>query len=442
MTRVARHLFALAVATTMAAVPARAQSPAASTADSITLRALRADALRIDPRERQLALEARAAELRLRNIDAERKPTLAVDGQAQYQSAVTRLPIALPNVSVPTPPHDTYDAHLGVQQSLYDPTTSARRNVERAQLAESQAQTRTTLFGLRQEVNEAFYTAAVVGQRLAEVDGAITDLSARLRETSIKLREGAALPGDTAAIAAALLQREQDRMQLTGDRSAALARLSELVGHPVTERATLVVADDSAAVAAVMRALDTLHARPEFAQFEASRARLASQVAVENAQEKPRVSAFGRVGYGRPGLDMLSRDFRLYWLGGVQVHWAPWTWGTTTRDRELNELQREIVATNEQAFSRGLRRSVEQSIATIARLDSTIALDDRIVTLRERIDAETRVRLREGVVTAAEYVDKSTDVLTARLVRIQHRIELAAARTSFLTTLGVEVEAP
>jgi outer membrane protein TolC len=199
------------------------------------------------------------------------------------------------------------------------------------------------------------------------------------------------------------------------------------------------VADDSAAVAAALAALDTLRARPEFAQFAASRDRLASQIAVEAAREKPRVSAFGRLGYGRPGLDMLSRDFQLYWLGGVQVHWAPWTWGTTRRDREINELQREIVTTNEEAFRRSLRRNVEQSIATIARLDSTLALDDRIVSLRERIDAETRAKLREGVVTAADYVDKSTDLVAARLVRIQHRVALAQARTNFLTTLGVEV---
>jgi outer membrane protein TolC len=188
-----------------------------------------------------------------------------------------------------------------------------------------------------------------------------------------------------------------------------------------------------------LNALDTLRARPEFAQFAASRDRLASQIAIEAAQERPRVSAFGRLGYGRPGLDMLSRDFQLYWLGGVQVHWAPWTWGTTSRDREINEVQREIVTTNEEAFRRSLRRNVEQSIATIARLDSTLVLDDQIVTLRARIDAETRAKLREGVVTAAEYVDKSTDLLTARLVRIQHRVELAQARTTFLTTLGVEV---
>ena len=146
----------------------------------------------------------------------------------------------------------------------------------------------------------------MINQRLAEVEGAITDLAARLRETVIRLHEGAALPGDTAAIAATLLQRQQDRMQLQSDRAAALARLSELVGHPVTERATLIVADDSMTVTAALQALDTLRTRPEFAQFAASRDRLASQIAVEAAQEKPRVSAFGRLGYGRPGLDMLS----------------------------------------------------------------------------------------------------------------------------------------
>jgi len=406
--------------------------------DSLTLASLRADALRIDPRQRQLGLQARATELRLKNIDAERHPSLALDGQAQYQSSVTRIPVSVPNVSIPTPPHDTYDARVGVQQSLYDPTLAPRRNVERAQLAESQAETRTTLFSLRQEVNEAFYSAAVIGQRIAVIDGAITDLSARLRETAIKLREGTALPGDTAAIAATLLQRRQDRMQLEADRSAALARLSELVGHGVDESNVLVVPNDSAAVVRALSALDTLRGRPEYAQFAASRERLASLVAVEAAREKPRVSLFGRVGYGKPGLDMLSSDFQGYWLGGVQVHWTPWTWGTTSRDREINEVQREIVTTNEEAFRRSLERNVQHSIADIARLDSALALDDQVVQLREAIDAETRVKLREGVVAAADYVDKSTDLLTARLIRIQHGVELAQARTMFLTTLGVE----
>jgi outer membrane protein TolC len=407
--------------------------------DSLRLSALQREALRLDPRQRQLDLQARATELRLRNIDAENRPALSVDGQAQYQSTVTRLPITLPNVSVPTPPHDTYDARIGAQQTLFDPTRDARRAVERAQLAESQAQTRATIFALRQEINDAFFAAAVMQERIIIIDAAVTDLTARLRETVARFREGTALPGDTAAIAATILQREQDRIQLRGDRTAALARLSELVARPVRDAEPLAVEDYGATVARTMQAFDTLRLRPEYAQFAAARDRLSRAMDVESSQERPRVSAFGRAGYGRPGLDMLSRDFQAYWVAGVQVHWAPWTWGNASRDRQAASLQQEIIATNEQAFARGLRRGVQHSLAAMARLDSTLALDERIIALRERIESETRIRLGEGVVTAAEYVDRNTDLLTARLLRTQHRIELAQARATYLTTLGVEV---
>jgi len=109
------------------------------------------------------------------------------------------------------------------------------------------------------------------------------------------------------------------------------------------------------------------------------------------------------------------------------------------RDRQVSQIQEQIVATNEAAFTRELHRNVQQSIATTARLDSTLALDDRIIALREAVDRETRAKLREGVVTASEYVDRSTDLLTARLTQIQHRLELAQARATYLSTLGVEI---
>ena len=40
---------------------------------------------------------------------------------------------------MPTPPHDTYDAHVKARQRIFDPTLGGRRGVERAQLAESEA---------------------------------------------------------------------------------------------------------------------------------------------------------------------------------------------------------------------------------------------------------------------------------------------------------------
>jgi outer membrane protein TolC len=52
---------------------------------------------------------------------------------------------------------------------------------------------------------------------------------------------------------------------------------------------------------------------------------------------------------------------------------------------------------------------------------------------------ETRLRFAEGVITSAEYVDRETDLLAARLARASHRVELARARARFLTLVGIEV---
>lgn len=412
---------------------------AVAQSDSLRLGALHAEALRLDPRQQQLRLQQTAAELRLRSIGAERLPALSVNGQAQYQSAVTKIAAPIPGIAFPTPPHDTYDARVSAEQALFDPAIAPRRATERARLAESQAQVRTTLFSLRQEIDEAFFTAVALQQRIAVIDGTISDLAAHLREVGVRFREGAATPGDTATVAATMLQRRQDRLQLDADRVAALSRLSALIGRPVDARQTLALPDLATPADVAARSLDTLRARPEYEQFKATRERLASQEAVVTAQDRPRISAFGRVGYGRPGLDLLSTSFQPYWLTGVQLRWTPWRWGTTDRDRELLEIEREIATTNETAFARGLQRAVQPSLAVISRRDSTLALDDRIIALRESVVREAASQLREGVITAATYVDRSTELLTARLQRIQHRVELEQARATFLNTLGVEV---
>jgi outer membrane protein TolC len=148
---------------------------------------------------------------------------------------------------------------------------------------------------------------------------------------------------------------------------------------------------------------------------------------------------FGRAGYGRPGLNALNDQFDGYWLAGVQVQWTPWSWGATRREREVLALQRQMVSTEESAFTEGLRRAIALDLATIDRLEAALASDEQIIELRERIARETRLRFQEGVVTSAEYVDRQTDLLTARIARSLHRVELAQARVAYLTTLGLEV---
>jgi outer membrane protein TolC len=417
-----------------------AMAQAAATADSLTLGALQAEALQRDPRGRQLELLGEQSALRLRSIAASRLPTLGASAQGQYQSEVVTIPFTLPGgIGVPVPPHTMYDAHLDAREALLDPTLAGRRGVERAQLAQSRAQLRSSLYALRQNVNDAYFTALQMQAQSAELETGVIDLQAQLGVVAARVRHGAALPGDSAILTAELLRRRQSLAELAANRDAAIEVLAELTGRTIGGAAALTVPDLGAEVARVRAASAPTRARPEFEQFARTRELLAEQRAAAGARDLPRVSAFGRAGYGRPGLNPLARDFGSYWLAGVLVEWTPWNWGTTTRDREVLALQQQVVASDEAAFDESIRRAVVHDLATIDRLEKALGEDETIIALREQVLHEAQLRFSEGVVTSAEYIDRQTDVLAARLARASHRVELAQARARYLTTVGAEV---
>ncbi len=350
------------------------------------------------------------------------------------------IPFAFPGgAGAPLPPHDSYDAHIEASEPLYDPSRGKRRGVERASLAQSQARVRTAVYQLRQEVNDAYFTVLLTQAKRAELETVITDLEARLRQARDRVREGSALPSEAATLEAELLRQRQSLTELDANGGAALDVLGELTGRTFNGTDSLALPRLGDDVARARDSLDASRARPEYEQFARSRELLERQSASLTAKELPRISAFGRIGYGRPALNPLGTEFDDYWLAGVRVEWSPWNWGSTGRAREELALQRQIVATEESAFTERIRRAVASDLATVDRLEQTLAADDTIISLRENVLNETRIRFGEGVVTSAEYVDRETDALNARLARATHRVELERARATFLTLMGAEV---
>jgi len=249
-----------------------------------------------------------------------------------------------------------------------------------------------------------------------------------------------ALPSDAAAIEATLLINRQQADELRADRSVALTRLSSLTGRRIDDDATLAIPDLASAVAGARPRAAQLHARPEYQQFERSREVATRQQDVQTANDRPQLSAYAKVGYGKPGLNFLSTEFETYGLAGIQLQWRAWNWKTVSRERDALGLQQSIVSADEAAFSEALGREVQADFTNIDRLERSVAGDDRIVALREDIQRTTRARFQEGVVTASEYLDRNTERLNAVLARSRHLVELAETRARVLTTLGLEVQ--
>lgn len=428
---------ALAVGLLVSAIVAATSDaqPGAPARDSLRLGALHREAIARDPRGQQLDLLASQAGLRLRSLDAERLPSLTTAALAQYLSDVPS--VSLPGIS--QPPHDQYDVNVGARQRIFDPSRAPRRELERASLAESQARVHTALFALRQNVNDAFFAALMAQAQRSELENGITDLQAQLRLAQDRLRLGAALPSEPTTIEAELVRRRQAIADLDAARDAALAVLGDLTGRTLSAADPLALPESGTDVAQARSRLGEVRERPEYEQFARTREVLDRRLGTLAAQDRPRIYAFGRTGYGRPGLNPLARELDEYWTAGVQVEWTPWRWGTAQREREELELQQQVVATEEAAFTAAVRRGVVSELATIDRLERSLQADEEIIALRERVLAEARVRHGEGVMTAAEFVDRETDVLAARLARATRRVELARSRARFLTLIGREV---
>ena len=434
----ARATLSKALAGALLLVATSGMTAQSQTVDSLRLDRLHTAAAQRDPRARLLAIREAQSALRLRTIAAERLPSIAGSAQAQHQSVVTRFP-APPGGVVPTLPHDTYDANVAVTEPLLDPTRSARVMAEQAQLARAQADVAAALYGVREQVNTSFFAAAALAVRREAVSATIADLEAQTRIVESRVRNGTALQSELSALRAELLRRRQDDAQLLAERDAALRVLSDLTGITFPRDVTPALPELERRVAEVRARQDSIVARPELERFERMREVIARQADVVDAQAKPRVSAFARAGVGKPGLNMLSTRPESYWIGGVQVQWNPLDWGRTARERQTLALERDAVETESAAFRDALRRATVSDLASIDRLQRTLAADDQIIALREQIVRETAARFRESAIIAAEYVDRQTDLLTARVTRGLHRVELAQARAAYLTTLGLEV---
>ncbi|HEX6668965.1 MAG TPA: TolC family protein [Gemmatimonadales bacterium] len=408
--------------------------------DTLGLPAVQEAALRADPRGRQRELLRAATDLRQAVIGADRLPRVSVSGYASHQSDVTRPSLGVPGLEIPELPKDRWQTTLDLEQPLYDGgDVGRRRAVEAARHAESEAAVDVALYELRSEVNAAFYSAFLLDRRAREFEALVTDLEARLAAVRARVDAGAALGRDAAEVEAELVRAQLRRDEARASRRAALAILSDLTHAPVDTGSVLLLPEGQPELSEPTEpaALAALRRRPEFEQLRRSRLRLEREMEATSVENRPRLFAFGQAGVGLPGLDQFRRSSDAFWQAGVRLEWRPWTWRSAGRRAAALRLQQEVLETEESALGRRLARAVATDLEDIARLKAALGDDQRIVELRTEVERQARAQYDEGAITTPEYVEARTDVLEARLEQERHRVELAQARSRYLTTLGI-----
>ncbi len=389
------------------------------------------EAIKNYPSVKDKALLKKATELRLRNIETNLLPQLSLNGQATYQSEAIDINLPIPGHSFSfEQAKDQYKATLDINQTIFDGgTTRYQKQLENSSLEVNTQQVDVDLFKIRDQVNSVYFLLVSLQENEKLIRTSLQDIVEREKVVKSSVENGVLIPSDWDMLEAERLNTEQQLAEIYISRKNSLAVLSILIDRNIDKagfRLPEVEIKDS---------LQTV--RPEYKLFDLQTKQIEDSKLLSGTQIKPKIAAFGEGGYGRPGLNMLSNNFTSYYIFGVSFKWNFFDWNKNNRDRQVLDVQKDMINTQRDNFNKNLNIDLQNKLSNIKKLEEALTRDSMIVELRSRIARSSASQLENGVITATDYLIDLNNETTAKINFETHKIQLVQAKTTYLLAKGV-----
>ena len=400
--------------------------------ETLSLDSCQSMARRNHPLLRQTGLVDQISELRQQNIQVLNLPQFDLTARASWQSDVTKLALKIPGFAGPEPlSKDQYKAYVDIRQKLFDGgVTKKRGELEEADRQVSKQQIEADLYKIKETVNTLYFNALIIQENLRIVDLKKEMLDERIKTVSSAVKNGVTLPNDLDQLRAEKIVAEQQETELFSSRNTTLALLEIVTGTKITEQTTFSKPAQS------NLDINAELSRPEIVLFALQKSKLDKSEEVLANSRKPYVYAFGQAGYGRPGLNMLDNNFADWYMIGAGLSWNIWDWHKTRRDRSAMKLQKTLIDTNLDNFSRSVKMSLSQEKNNFEKLKNLINSDNQLVDLKDQITKRSGVALENGTITSADYIRDLNAALQAKANLETHKVQLAQASVNYQTIRG------
>ncbi|GAB1404396.1 TolC family protein [Lentimicrobium sp.] len=380
---------------------------------------------------RKMGLYRQMHELEVETLNKQLLPGLSLSGQASWQSEVTELPIHLPSIDIPSMDKDSYKANLEINQLIWDGgILNRQKKMENVLLLLNLGAVEIEQYNLRSRVNQVFFSILLANENEKLLKTAMEEIGARLSRVRAGVENGAILPANASVLDAELINTEQTLAGLVHNRAADIYQLAELTGLELSPDVILTepVYDDLPAI--------NTRLRPEYRLLVTQQQQLGLKQEMSKLDIIPRLSAFGLLGYGKPGLNMLSDEFNPYAMVGVRLSWKLWDWKQHQKHHDILGLQSQVVDMRKETYEQDLRIMLQRIKQDIVKLETLIAADHRIISLRKSVAESAAVQLDQGLITSSDYLTEQNAYIRAQLNLQLHHIQLQHARTLYLTTMG------
>ncbi|WP_319501247.1 TolC family protein [uncultured Draconibacterium sp.] len=367
--------------------------------------------------------------LSIQNHETNYLPQVTLNGRISYQSAVTEVPVSMPGITIPTVAKDRYNAYAELQQTIWDGgLTKTNKTLETAVLKSNLSQLEVELYKLNEQVAQAFFTALVVDQQKEVILAQLKTIDEQLNRVESGIRNGVTEPSAAMVLKAERINLQQNIVELDAAKSASRQMLELLTGKQFDENGTFTYQTNFSFHSELLR--------PELQLLGNQREQLVVQSDLLTKTRNPKLFGFGQLGYGKPGLNMLLDEFKGYYLFGVGVSWNAFDWKQTSRQRQVLQLQQEMLQSQEATFIQNLNLLLIQQKEQIGKLEQLISNDENLVDLRAGITKAAASKLENETITTSDYVQELQAETVAKLKQEVHKIQLNEAREKYVLIKG------
>jgi outer membrane protein TolC len=367
---------------------------------------------------RQYKLVEQTRDYTIDNASKGNLPQLSLSGKATYQSEVTKIPVTIPGYNIQSQARDQYNIVLDVTQNVYDGgVIGSQKRIAKAEADVQREQLNVSMYDINNRVDQLFFGVLLIDEQIKQNLLLQNDL--KLSRSSIEglMRNGVANQTDVDAIAVEQLSAVQQEQSLHLSRRSYLNMLGLFIGRQLGD--STIFTRPSADMPSTLD-----NRRPELQLYNAQTALLNERLRSLDTRLRPHFSLFAEGGYGRPGLNMLKRDFDPYYMVGARMSWNLGSLYTRKNDRQLLETSRQQVESNRATFLFNTNLQTTSESTAIRDLRQKIQTDDAIVALRANIRSKAERKVANGTLTVNEMLRQINAENEARQSKALHEIQL------------------
>jgi outer membrane protein TolC len=370
-------------------------------------------------------------DLKIKNISTLWLPQLSLNAQATYQSEATKVDVPIPNVDIPSASLDQYKVTLDVNQVLFDGgSVKAQKKLANASVDAELQQNETDIYKVNEQVINIYFNTLLLQVTRQMYTNTLDDLNSKENKISSGVRNGILMQSDLDNLKVEILKTQQLLTELDFSWQNNLRILGDLTGDSSIIKSKLIVPELTYINS------DSVN-RPELKLFEFQKNVLEGSKSISSSQRIPKLYAFSQLGYGRPGLNMLKDEFQTFYIVGLKLQWNIWDWKKASREKSMYNVQQEMVDSKRESYLRNINISSNNELTKIKQIESALAADEEIYSLRKRITQQTEKRLEQGMITMTDYLTDYNAEIKAGLQLETRKIQLIYNKANYLFIRGL-----